>query len=327
MTDATPPPGPHDPVADSPTPADVPPVELVSVPAWGGFALAVHAGAGPRPRPLTADERAEREAALTDALRAGERELAAGASAQDAVVAAVVVLEDCAFFNAGRGAALTTEGVAELDAAVMRGDRAAGAVAAATRAANPVRAARAVLAQTPHVLIVDPSAAQLAAWGCEAADQERFVVERRRRALARLLEERAHGTHGTVGAVARDARGRVAAATSTGGITGQLPGRVGDTPLVGAGTFADDATVAVSGTGTGEFFVRGVLAHDLHARMRYAGADLADACTQVLDEHLGARGADGGVITVDPAGNVVVAWNSSAMYRGWLTADGPVART
>ncbi|GMA42339.1 hypothetical protein GCM10025883_43840 [Mobilicoccus caccae] len=143
-------------------------------------------------------------------------------------------------------------------------------------------------------------------------------------ALDRLLDER---THGTVGAVARDASGHVAAATSTGGITGQLPGRVGDTPLVGAGTFADDGTVAISGTGTGEFFVRGVLAHDIHARLRYAGTDLPTACRLVLDEHLGDRGADGGVIAVDPAGEIVVAWNSGAMYRGWLTADGVVALT
>lgn len=318
MTDATPPPA----AGDAAGERVCSPVDLVEVPAWGPYALAVHGGAGPRATPLTEDETAEREEALREALRTGADVLAAGGPAVEAVTAAVVVLEDCAFFNAGRGAALTTQGRAELDACVMRGDRKAGAVAAAGHARNPVRAARAVMETTPHVLLVDPDAARLAEWGCEVADRSWFVVERQERALARLLEER---THGTVGAVARDASGALAAATSTGGITGQLPGRVGDTPLVGAGTFADDATVAVSGTGTGEFFVRGVLAHDVHARMRYAGTDLATACREVLDEHLGRRGADGGLLAVDPSGNLVLAWDSGAMYRGWLTADGPVA--
>ncbi|MDO5627045.1 MAG: isoaspartyl peptidase/L-asparaginase [Mobilicoccus sp.] len=316
MTDATPPTrrgaGPR------------PDVQLAMVPTWGSYALAVHGGAGPRPRPLTAQESAEREESLARSLRAGEEVLAAGGSAVDAVCASVVELEDCAFFNAGRGAALTTDARAELDACVMAGDRSSGAVAAARDARNPVLAARSVLDQTPHVLIADPSVEQLAEWGCLTADQDWFVTPRQEAAIARLLEERSHGT---VGAVARDKGGHVAAATSTGGITGQLPGRVGDTPLVGAGTFADDETLAVSGTGTGEFFVRGVLAHDLHARLRYAGATAEQACCDVLDVHLGDHGVDGGVITTDPAGNLVIAWNSAAMYRGWLTADGPVTHT
>ncbi|GAB48227.1 isoaspartyl peptidase/L-asparaginase family protein [Mobilicoccus pelagius] len=323
MTDATPPPGaPGAPRATHDGERPCPPVDLVEVPAWGPYALAIHGGAGPRATPLTAEETEEREGALRRALRAGADVLAADGEAIDAVAAAVVVLEDCAFFNAGRGAALTTDGVAELDACVMRGDRAAGAITAAGHARNPVRAARAVMDHTPHVLLVDPSPDRLETWGCELADQDWFRVPRQERALARLLEERRHGT---VGAVARDVHGHVAAATSTGGITGQLPGRVGDTPLVGAGTFADDAHVAISGTGTGEFFVRGVLAHDLYARMRYAGADLATAARGVLDDHLGRRGADGGLVAVTPDGDVVLAWDSGAMYRGWLTADGPVA--
>lgn len=318
MTDATPPPA----VGHLPIDRACPAVDLIEVPAWGSHALAVHGGAGPRATPLTEEETRDREEALRSAVAAGAAVLAAEGSALDAVTAAVVELEDCAFFNAGRGAALTTGGRAELDACVVRGDRAAGAVTAATHARNPVRAARAVMEATPHVLLVDPDDALLREWGCEVAGQEWFVVERQERALARLLGER---THGTVGAVARDAEGRVAAATSTGGITGQLPGRVGDTPLVGAGTFADDTTVAVSGTGTGEFFVRGVLAHDLHSRLRYAGTDLATASREVLDEHLGRHGADGGLIAVTPRGDLVLAWDSGAMYRGWLTADGPVA--
>lgn len=322
MTDATPPP--ESGTESRSRQATRPPVEIVTVPAWGPYALVIHGGAGPRAHPLTAEEQADREEGLTLALRAGQRVLEDGGSAEEAVCAAVVELEDCAFFNAGRGAALTTDGRAELDACVMRGDRAAGAVAAATHARNPVRAAQAVLGRTPHVLIADPTPEQLAEWECAVADQGHFVVPRQRQMLARRLERR---THGTVGAVARDRSGHVAAATSTGGITGQLPGRVGDTPVVGAGTFADDSTLAVSGTGTGEFFVRGVLAHDLYARVRYAGSDVDTACRAVLDEHLGDLGADGGVIVTDPAGNVVIAWNSGAMYRGWLTADGPVALT
>lgn len=303
---------------------------LLRVPAWGPYALAVHGGAGPRGRHTDEPDRSEHEAGLKRSLSAGEEVLQAGGSAADAVCAAVVQLEDCELFNAGVGAALTQAGTAELDACLMTGDGCAGAVAVARYARNPILAARAVMAQTRHVLLADPDPRRLREWGCAVADPAEFVTQRALTALAdRAGSREPRGSeseaHGTVGAVARDRDGRVAAATSTGGLTGQLVGRIGDSPLPGAGTFADDATLAISATGTGEFFVRGAFAHDVFARMRYGGWPLDEALAAALTELIAARGADGGAISVTPAGDVVLAYNSEQMYRGYLDARGPTA--
>lgn len=294
-----------------------PRIALTSLPAAGDYALAVHGGAGIDAAELTADERLEARAAIELALAAGREVLASDGAALDAVCAAVCVLENSEMFNAGRGAALTTDGRAELDASVMAGGLSAGAVAALSGARNPVLAARAVMEQTPHVLLASPSRDVQAAWGLELVDDSYYLTPRRLAALEAATTTHEY-RHGTVGAVARDRRGRVAAATSTGGITGQMPGRVGDTPVPGAGTFADPQTVAVSCTGQGEYFLRGAVAHDVHARIRYAGASLESAVRASLQELLGERGADGGIIAVTPAGETALAFNSVGMYRGYL---------
>jgi beta-aspartyl-peptidase (threonine type) len=292
-----------------------------------GIALAVHGGAGDRVEPLDGPD--AYHAGLRDAVRAGERVLRAGGPAVDAACAAVTALEDNELFNAGRGAALTTQGTAELDAAVMTGDGRAGAVTGCRNVRNPVLATRAVLERTPHVLMVAPDDRLLTEWGLEQVPNSYFVTDRRLRELERVRSAAADGTaangtrHGTVGAVARDAHGRLAAATSTGGVSNQLPGRVGDAPVVGAGTYAADDTVAVSCTGEGEYFLRGVVAYDISARMSYLGADLERAVRETVAAKLDAAGGSGGLIAAGHDGSVVIAFNSNAMFRGHLTDGDP----
>jgi len=197
----------------------------------------------------------------------------------------------------------------------MTGAGLTGAVAASKYAKNPVRLARAEMEYTEHALIVDPDVVFLERYGLEAVDRDYFVTEARRQQLERVLEGRAVAArHGTVGAVARDASGRVAAATSTGGMVGQADGRVGDSPIVGAGVYARDNVVAVSGTGHGEAFIRGVVAYDIAARIRYAGAGLAAAVQNTFEQELDRRGSTGGVIAVGGDGRIVVAHNSPAMF-------------
>lgn len=289
------------------------------------YSLAVHAGAGSRCAPLTTTEAADGHAGLRRALDVGQRILRRGGAALDAVCAAVVELEDNPLFNAGHGAALTASGTAELDAAVMTGSGTAGAVATCTFARNPVLAARSVMERTPHVLLVAPGQALLESWGLEIARPQDFVTPRRLEELDRTRRGLTEGTtHGTVGAVARDANGHLAAATSTGGITNQMPGRVGDSPVIGAGTYANDRTVAISCTGDGEKFIRGVVAFDVSARIEYLGTELGDAVERSFAERLDTIGGSGGMIAVDAAGNVVLGFNSAAMFRGYLAGDRPV---
>jgi beta-aspartyl-peptidase (threonine type) len=293
-------------------------VQIQTIAGRGGPALAVHGGAGGRRAELTeASEQAYRDG-IQRAVTAGRAVLGDGGSALDAVCAAVNQLENDALYNAGHGAALTSDGTAELDAAVMTGAGSAGAVAACRTVRNPVLAARAVMERTPHVLMVTPGAELLAEWGLDTVPNEYFVIDRRRAELRRVQQESAAGTkHGTVGAVARDAAGHVAAATSTGGMTNQLPGRVGDAPISGAGTYASDRTVAISCTGEGEFFLRGVVAHDIGARIAYQGADLESAVRATIAERLDATGGSGGLIAIGPDGTVVLGYNSECMFRGY----------
>ena len=244
------------------------------------IAIVVHGGAGGCRATRSVSSACASGAAA--AVAAGHAVLAAGGTALDAVEAAVVVLEDDPEFNAGRGAALTEYGRVELDASMMDGTtRAAGAVAAVRGVRNPIRAARAVLEEGRHVLLVGPPAIEFAATAGLAFESETwFVTERERQALAGGVVESARGT---VGAVARDAAGRLAAATSTGGVSGQRLGRVGDSPLVGAGTWADDATVAVSCTGHGESIIRSALAHEVDALLRHRGLGLQEACELAIE--------------------------------------------
>jgi L-asparaginase / beta-aspartyl-peptidase len=293
----------------------------------GEASLALHGGAGGRVEELAPAARASYEQGLLAAYRAGWQVLATGGDALDAVCASVEVLENDPQFNAGHGAALTATGHAELDASVMTGSGLAGAVAASKYAKNPVWLARAVMEHTGHVLIVDPDAAFLERHGLEVVERDYFVTEQRRRQLDRMLDGHAAARHGTVGAVARDAGGRVAAATSTGGMAGQADGRVGDSPIVGAGIYARDNVVAISSTGHGEAFIRGVVAYDVAARIRYAAEDLAYAVRETFEHELTERGFTGGLVAVGGDGRVVVAHNSPAMFSARGTGPEPALTT
>jgi isoaspartyl peptidase/L-asparaginase-like protein (Ntn-hydrolase superfamily) len=277
--------------------------------------LALHGGAGA----IRGAGTARHAAGLERALRAGWEILEAGGSSLDAVTAVVVVLEDDPLFNAGRGAVYNAEAKHELDASIMDGAALrAGAVAAVSRIRNPILAARAVMERSPHVLLAGEGAERFASQhGIELAPPDYFHTAARLAALRR----RAKRHHGTVGAVALDRDGNLAAATSTGGFTGKLPGRVGDTPIVGAGTWADNATCAVSGTGDGELFVRAALAHDVAARMRYRGDSLRRAAAAALAA-IARLGGDGGLVAVDRRGNLATPFNSENMFRAWIGRDG-----
>jgi beta-aspartyl-peptidase (threonine type) len=299
-----------------------------------GFALAVHGGAGTIRRERLGEEGAEDfHRGLRHALAAGRDILADGGSALDAVTAAVAAMEDDPLFNAGRGSVFAADGHQEMDAAVMDGrDRRAGAVAGIFGPKNPVLAARAVMEHSPHVLLIGDAAAAFAReQGLAVADAGYFYSERRWQSLQRVLDRRRRGLadetaedavrHGTVGAVARDRRGDLAAATSTGGMTGKMPGRVGDSPIIGAGTYADNATCAVSATGPGEYFMRWGAAFEIAARLRHRGDPLGDAAAAVFAE-LAAVGGRGGAVAVDRAGRLALPFTSAGMYRGFVAADG-----
>jgi isoaspartyl peptidase/L-asparaginase-like protein (Ntn-hydrolase superfamily) len=298
--------------------------------------LVIHGGAGViDPEHFPEARRAAVRATLSAILSEVWALLEGGAGALDAVERAVVLLEDSEYFNAGRGSVLNAEGEVEMDAALMDGrERRAGGVAAVRGLRNPIRAARAVLEHRQHVLLCGEGARRFALTrGLEAVGDDWLVTADRRAQLERaraagrvsldhdeVYAQPARERMGTVGAVARDREGHLAAATSTGGMTNKLPGRIGDSPLLGAGTFADDATCAVSTTGTGEAFMRGVSAYDLHARLRY-GEPLAQAAEAVIADARRFGGA-GGLIAVDRAGNLALPFDTPGMYRGWIDETG-----
>lgn len=293
------------------------------IPSRGPWSLALHGGAGGRIEELSTESREAFEAGLSRAYAAGRTVLEAGGSALDAVCATVEQLEDDPLFNAGCGAALTADGVAEHDAAVMDGQGRAGAIAVSRHAKNPVRVARSVLEKSDHVLLVSPSEQLVTEWGHEVRDQSYFVTEARRVQLDRILNLTLTGPrHGTVGAVARDVHGEVAAATSTGGMAGQSLGRVGDSPIIGAGTYARNDSVAISCTGEGEAFIRGVVSYDIASRMRFLGSSLREAVATTFAEELTAKNASGGLVGVAPDGRVVVAHNSPTMFAAFEDHDG-----
>jgi beta-aspartyl-peptidase (threonine type) len=282
------------------------------------IAIAVHGGAGVM-RNMTLVQQRMYCKALELALDAGHQILAGGGSSLDAVTAAVVALENDPLFNAGRGAVYNREGKHELDASIMDGATLrAGAVAAVSRIRNPVLAARAVMEKSPHVLLVGRGAEQFARQhGLPLVRNTYFNTQERREALRKGLKRH----HGTVGAVALDRRGDLAAATSTGGYTGKLPGRVGDSPLIGAGTYADNSSCAVSGTGWGEAFIRIALAHEVSARMRHRGEEVVQASKAALKSLVRIKG-DGGLIALDRRGNIAMPFNSGGMLRACIHADG-----
>lgn len=298
-----------------------------------GYTLAVHGGAGVLPPTrMTAEAEAEYHRALDRVVAAGEAVLRADGSALDAVTASVCALEDEPLFNAGRGAVFTSAGEMEMDAAIMEGaTRRAGAVAGIFGPLNPVLAARAVMERTEHVLLIGAGALAVAREaGLAFGDREHFYTENRWEALQQTLKMAEAGAfdddparrHGTVGAVARDRAGHLAAATSTGGVTAKRPGRVGDSPIPGAGTFADDATCAISATGHGEIFIRWSAGHEIDARMRLAGESLEEAARHVVMEVLHVHDGSGGLIAVDKDGRVAMPFNCEGMYRAFVVEDG-----
>jgi len=292
--------------------------------------IAIHGGAGVITRgSLSAEEEAAYRADLGRALDAGYEVLQSGGDSLDAVTAAVRILEDSPLFNAGRGAVFNHDGINELDASIMDGrSLKAGAVAGVRHVRNPVELARRVMERSPHVLLSGAGAEEFALeQGLELVPQKYFFTERRWQQLERAragdkLSAAALGYYGTVGAVALDSRGNLAAATSTGGMTNTRWGRVGDSPIVGAGTYADNATCAVSATGSGEFFIRSVLAHEISALMKYRRLAVEDAARQAVHERLQGIGGDGGVIVVDREGNVAMQFNTEGMFRGARDSTG-----
>ncbi|MBI3311456.1 isoaspartyl peptidase/L-asparaginase family protein [Serratia quinivorans] len=307
--------------------------------------IAIHGGAGAITRAaLSAEKEQEYIQALSDIVVTGQQILARGGSALDAVTEAVRLLEECPLFNAGKGSVFTHQGTHELDACVMDGRTCdAGAVAGVSRIRNPVLAARAVLENSQHVLFAGEGAEKFAAaHDLEMVAPDFFFTQARFDQLHRAQAEQGRvlldhdgaaqssepidpdRKFGTVGAVALDALGNLAAATSTGGMTNKQAGRVGDTPIIGAGCYANNATVAVSSTGTGEIFMRGVSAYDVSALMEYAGLSLQQATDRVVMEKLLAMGGSGGMIAIDSHGNVALPFNSEGMYRGFgYVGDAP----
>jgi beta-aspartyl-peptidase (threonine type) len=302
-----------------------------AAPAAGGkmFAIAIHGGAGTLPRSAMSPEQEKQyRAGLDTALDAGYQVLEKNGTSLDATIAAVRVLEDNPLFNAGRGAVLNANGEAELDASLMDGRTlSAGAVSGLQHVRSPIELARLVMDKSPHVMLVGAGAEEFAKLqGVEMVPNDYFVTPVRKMQLERLLrgatpKENDLVAFGTVGAVALDAQGNLAAATSTGGMTGKRWGRVGDSPIIGAGTYANNASCAVSATGHGEYFIRTVVAHDICAQVEYLGIPLAKAAANVLAKMKG-LGGNGGVIAIDPQGEVVLDFNSEGMFRGMRTSQG-----
>lgn len=296
------------------------------------IAMVIHGGAGTITRAeMTPELEKEYRAKLEDALLAGHAVLSKGGSSIDAVEAAIHVMEDSPLFNAGKGAVFTHAGTNELDASIMDGATlAAGAVGAVGIVKNPISAARAVMEHSPHVMLIGRGAELFATeQGLEIVDPSYFWTERRWKQLQQRLMKAAAGERrggedyfGTVGAVALDARGNLAAGTSTGGMTDKKFGRVGDSPIIGAGTWAKNATCGVSGTGHGEYFIRYAVAHEISALMEHAGLSVRDAAERVVMKVLENAGGEGGVIAMDANGNIAMPFNSEGMYRGYVRADG-----
>ncbi|MGB3589113.1 MAG: isoaspartyl peptidase/L-asparaginase [Tunicatimonas sp.] len=320
-------------------------------------AIAIHGGAGTILRENMTEEReADYRAKLDEALKAGHEILEAGGSSLDAVVAAIQIMEESPLFNAGKGAVFTNDGKNELDAAIMDGKtRNAGTVAGISTVKSPVAAARLVMENSPHVMMIGPGAEQFVReQGLESVDPSYFYTDSRFQQLEKIRntenqqldhdgDQRSDETKsdegerqgyldeyfpdrkfGTVGAVALDHDGNLAAATSTGGMTNKRYGRVGDVPIIGAGTYADNATAAISATGHGEYFIRSVVAHDISAIMKYQNKSVQEATNTVVKDKLVEMGGGGGVIAIDGAGNIAMPFNTKGMYRGYVNTEGDV---
>lgn len=302
----------------------------------GSITLVIHGGAGTilKERMTVEKEQAYQEK-LTEALNAGFAVLEQGGTSLEAVTTAIKVMENSPLFNAGKGAVFTNQGKNELDASIMDGATGqAGAVAGVTTVKNPIMAALAVMQNSPHVMMAGKGAEQFAAeQGLEQVDSTYFYIERRMKQLEKIKhrEQEAKLSHlfeypdhkySTVGAVALDKNGNIAAGTSTGGMTNKRYGRIGDSPIIGAGTYADNSTCGVSGTGHGEFFIRNVVAYDIAALMKYKGMSLEEAANEVVMNKLVEKKGDGGIIALDRQGNIAMPFNTSGMYRGYINEKG-----
>jgi beta-aspartyl-peptidase (threonine type) len=298
------------------------------------ISLVLHGGAGTIPQgSLTAEQEQRYKVALQEALKAGYDILERGGTAMDAVTASVASLEDCPLFNAGKGSVFNNAGQHEMDASIMRGeDRGAGAVCGVQGVRNPVKLARLVMEKSEHVILAGKGAEEFGKNEGVAFEEpwyfhNDFRYQQWQEALQSdrvQLDHAAGGERkfGTVGAAALDQHGNLAAATSTGGMTNKKWGRVGDTPIPGAGTWADNASCAISCTGHGEFFIRTVVAHEVHALMLHKGLSLQEACEQVVMQDLVKTGGEGGLVAVDRKGNISLPFNSEGMYRAWKTGAG-----
>lgn len=305
----------------------------------GPITLVIHGGAGTiRRENMTPEKEKAYHAALQQALDSGYSVLARGGKSLDAVIAAIRVMEDSPLFNAGKGAVFTHDGRNELDAAIMDGSNLmAGSVAGVTTIRNPITAAYAVMTKSEHVMLIGPGAEKFAGeQGLEIVDPSYFLDSTRYKQWQRVLHEKDSGRaamlydpyikdkkFGTVGCVALDQYGNLAAGTSTGGMTDKKYGRVGDAPIIGAGTYANNATCGVSATGWGEYFIRLSVAHDIHALMAYGSLSLQDAADSVVMKNVPRLGGDGGIIALDRAGNVSMTFNTAGMYRGYRKKDEP----
>ena len=295
------------------------------------WVLVIHGGAGgPGKGSMSPGKKKEYTTGLEEALKAGSEVLMKGGSSLDAVETAIRIMEDSPLFNAGKGAVFTREGKNEMDASVMDGKTLkAGAVAGVTTIKNPVSAARKVMENSPHVMLIGEGAEIFAKnQGLEIMDPSYFYTKERwdqylkakkADSLANAEESRKHGT---VGAVALDMNGNLAAGTSTGGMTYKMHGRIGDSPIIGAGTYANNNTCAVSATGHGEYFIRNVVAYDISALMQYKGWTLKHAAEYVIMDKLRSQGAEGGVIALDKDGNISMPFNTNAMFRGYVNSSG-----
>jgi L-asparaginase / beta-aspartyl-peptidase len=296
--------------------------------------LVIHGGAGVVAKEINPEKEKVIRAALQLALESGYAQLQAGKPALDAVTAVITVLEDDPNFNAGRGAVFNHDGRNELDASIMDGATLrAGAVANVHKVKNPILLARAVMEKSPHVMLVGDGAEQFAqSIGMKLVEPKYFYTEERWKALQEALREEKEKQktdagktphHGTVGAVALDVKGNLAAGTSTGGMTNKRFGRVGDSPVIGAGTYAN-AKCAVSATGWGEFYIRANAAHDICARLEYRGVPIKQAADEVVLGVIPKLGGDGGVIALDAEGNFAAPFNTEGMFRGWVDKDGKI---
>ena len=307
-------------------------ISMMSAADESPIAIALHGGAGTIERGAMSEElEATYRAFLDDAITQGYEQLRGGRSGLDVVVTVIQMMEDSPLFNAGRGAVYTWDGTHELDASIMHGEKLdAGAVAGVSTVQSPIALARAVMEDSPHVMLAGPGAEAFAQeQGFDPVSPEYFGTERRREALEAYkaneqggLKPEADHKFGTVGVVVLDQAGNLVAGTSTGGMTGKRWGRIGDSPVIGAGTYADNRSCAVSATGHGEYFIRHTVARDICARMQFGAATLEEAARTVVMEELVAADGEGGIVAVDPAGKVALVFNTPGMYRASIDADG-----